>query len=252
MLDSVFVYLGFAATLIGLLSFLRPMRFLCIRTRFSAAIVATTGLLAVVVILSLPARTKRVATPETKLDEWMPAWQFDEGHEIHVDAPPEKVFAAIRAVRADEILFFQTLTAIRRCGRPGPESIMNAPEEKPLLDIATQTTFVYLTDEAPRELVVGTVVAAPRGIHAPAKLTPEIFRKTLPPGVALATMNFLVTPDNHGGSTISSVTRVYGNNAPIVRQFAVYWRIIHPGSDIIRRMWMRAIKRRAEGKVAGS
>jgi hypothetical protein len=252
MLDSVFVYLGFAVTLIGLLSFLRPMRFLSIRTRFSAAIAATTGLLAVVVILSLPARTKRVARPETKLDEWMPAWQFDERHEIHVNAPPDKAFAAIRAVRANEILFFQTLTAIRRCGQPGPESIMNAPEEKPLLDVATQTTFVYLADEAPRELVVGTVVAAPRGIHAPAKLTPEIFRKTLPPGVALATMNFLVTPDNHGGSTISSVTRVYGNNAPIVRRFAVYWRIIHPGSDIIRRMWLRAIKRRAEKKVAGS
>ena len=125
---------------------------------------------------------------------------------------------------------------------------MNAPEEKPLLDIATQTTFVYLTDEAPRELVVGTVVASPRGIHAPAKLTPEIFRKTLSPGVALATMNFLVTLDDHGGSNISSVTRVYGNNAAIVRRFAVYWRIIHPGSDIIRRMWLRAIKRARRGE----
>jgi hypothetical protein len=32
----------------------------------------------------------------------------------------------------------------------------------------------------------------------------------------------------------------------MARQFAVYWRLIHPGSDIIRRMWLRAIKRRAE------
>ena len=53
-------------------------------------------------------------------------------------------------------------------------------------------------------------------------------------------------------TTISSVTRVYGNNAPIVRRFAVYWRLIHPGSDIIRRMWLRAIKRRAEEKVASN
>lgn len=252
MLDSILVYFGLAMISVGLLSIARPMRFLYIRTRAIAAIVATTGLLAVVVILSLPVRTKQVSVPRTKLDEWMPEWQFDERHEIHVNAPPEKVFAAIHAVRADEILFFQTLTAIRRLGRPGPESIMNAPEEKPLLDVATQTTFVYLADEAPHELVVGTVVAAPRGSHAPAKLTPEIFRKTLPPGVVLATLNFLVTPDNHGGSAISSVTRVYGNNTPIIRRFAVYWRIIHPGSDIIRRMWLRAIKRRAEEKAAGS
>jgi hypothetical protein len=246
MLDSVLVYLGFAVIVIGGLSIFWPLRFLRVRTRTRGALVAATGLLIVIVVLSLPALTKTISTPTTKLDEWMPAFQFDEQHTIHVDAPPETVFAAIREVRADEILFFRTLIAIRRCGQPGPESIMNAPENKPLLDIATQTTFVYLADDPPRELVVGTVIAAPRGIHAPAKLTPDLFRKTLPPGVALATMNFLVTSDDHGGSTISSVTRVYANSPSIVRRFAVYWRIIHPGSDIIRRSWLRAIKRRAE------
>src|SRR5438876_11082722 len=143
----------------------------------------------------------------------MPNWQFDEQHLIHVGAPPEKVFEAIHAVRADEIFLFRTLIAIRRCGQPGPESIMNAPENKPLLDVATQTTFTYLADDAPREIVVGTVISAPRGIHAPAKLTPEIFRKTLPPGVVLATMNYLITPDSNGGSTVSTETRVFGNNA---------------------------------------
>jgi hypothetical protein len=213
------------------------------------AILAATGLVIVIVVLSLPASTKTVSTPATKLDEWMPAWQFDEEHSIHIDAPPEKVFAAIREVRADEILFFRTLIAIRRCGEPGPESIMNAPENKPLLDVATQSTFIYLADEPPREIVVGTVVVAPRGIHASAKLTPEIFHKQLPLGVALATMSFLVTPNDHGGSTITSVTRVYANSPSTVRRFAIYWRIIHPGSDIIRRSWLRAIKRRAEGQA---
>jgi len=92
------------------------------------------------------------------------------------------------------------------------------------------------------------VINAPHDIETPAKLTPEIFRKTLPPGVVLATMNYLITPDSNGGSTVSTETRVYGNNANSVRRFAVYWRIIHPGSDIIRRSWLRAIKRRAEAK----
>jgi hypothetical protein len=30
------------------------------------------------------------------------------------------------------------------------------------------------------------------------------------------------------------------------RRFALYWRIIYPGSAFIRRMWLQAIKRRAE------
>ena len=243
MLDSVLLYIGFVIVLVGALSILWPLRFLRIRTRARGAIVAAVGIVVVIVTVLLPASTKTIPTPVTKLDEWMPKWQFDEEHSIHINAAPEKIFEAIHAVRADEIFLFRTLIAIRRCGRPGPENIMNAPETKPLLDVATQTTFVYLADEGPREIVVGTVIHAPRGIHE--KLTPEIFRNELPPGVVLATMNYLVTPDANG-STVSTETRVYGNNADSVRRFAVYWRIIHPGSDFIRRTWLRAVKRRAE------
>ena len=246
--DSLLLYLGLALVFVGLLSLIWPMRFLCIRTPSVAAIVAATGLLVAIATLSLPVATKRVTTSTTRLDDWMPVWQFAESHLTHVDAPPEKVFTAIRAVRAKEILFFRMLTAIRRCGQPGPESILSAPEDQPIIDVATQTTFLLLADEPPRELLIGTVVAAPPNVPASGKLTPQVFRKTLPPGVALATMNFLVRPDERGGSIISSETRVYANNAPGVRRFAVYWRIIHPGSDIIRRMWLRAIKLRAEGK----
>jgi hypothetical protein len=249
MLDSVLVYLGLALVFVGLLSLIRPIRFLYLRTRSVAAIVAAVGLLVVIVTLSLPARTKQVASPTTRLDDWMPVWQFNERHVIGVDAPPEKVFTAIRAVRANEILFFRTLIAIRRCGQPGPESILNVPEEMPLLDVATQTTFVVLTDEPPREFVIGTVSSK---VRPSSKLTPEVFRRTFPSGLALATMNFLVTPNARGGSIVSTETRVYANDLSVVRRFAVYWRVIHPGSDIIRRMWLRAIKQRAEGKVSAS
>ena len=246
MLDSVLLYLGLAIVLVGALSILWPLRFLRIRTRSRGAIVALCGLLVVILVCALPVLTKRVSRSVTKLDEWMPVWQFDEQHSIHIDASPEKVFEAIHAITADEIFLFRTLIAIRRCGRPGPESIMNAPENKPLLDVATQTTFIYLADDAPREIVLGTAISAPREIPRPTKLTPEIFQKELPPGVVLATMNYLVESDSNGGSTVSTETRVFGNSAVSVRSFAVYWRIIHPGSDIIRRTWLRAIKRRAE------
>jgi hypothetical protein len=62
---------------------------------------------------------------------------------------------------------------------------MNAPEHKPILDVATQTTFVLLAEDQPGELVIGTVVAAPPQARASGRLTPELFQKKLPPGVAL-------------------------------------------------------------------
>jgi hypothetical protein len=50
-------------------------------------------------------------------------------------------------VTAEEIVFFRTLTWLRRFGRPGPESILNPPAHVPLLDIATKKSFLVLVDE---------------------------------------------------------------------------------------------------------
>lgn len=247
MLDSYLVYLGLALFCAGLVSLIRPLRFVYIRTRGLALMVAGFGLLLSLGILLLPYGNQEAISRFSKLDEWMPRWQVGERHVLKIAASPAKVFAAIHEVRADEILLFRTLTAIRRCGGTGPESILNAPEQKPLLDVATQTTFILLDDMAPRELVIGTVVAAPRAVRASGRLEPDLFRRSLPPGVVLATMNFLVTPAEDGGSTVATETRVFANSPAAGRRFGIYWRLIHPGSDLIRRMWLRAIALRAEG-----
>src|SRR5262249_12667248 len=116
-----------------------------------------------IVGLLLPALDSYPAQSQTKLDEFAPHWQFDERHTIEIAAPPERVFEAIRRVRADEIALFRLLTWIRRGGRPLPPGVLNAGGDKPLLELATETSFVWLADDPPHELVVGTVIAAPRG-----------------------------------------------------------------------------------------
>lgn len=60
-------------------------------------------------------------------------------------------------------------------------------------------------------------------------------------------MNFFVRTDGRGGSFVSTDTRVYANDDSSRRRFAMYWRVIYPGSSLIRVMWLRAIQRRAEG-----
>ena len=72
-------------------------------------------------------------------------------------------------------------------------------------------------------------------------------RYTLCAVALFAAMNFLVTADGRGGSNISTETRVYAGTKRAGRRFALYWRVIRPGSGFIRRMWLRAIRRRAEG-----
>src|SRR5262249_59546400 len=69
--------------------------------------------------------------------------------------------------------------------------------------------------------------------------------KSPPPGFAVGTMNFLVTSDGPNASIVSTETRVSAGSDEARRRFAAYWRVIYPGSALIRRMWLRAIERRA-------
>jgi hypothetical protein len=175
-------------------------------------------------------------------------WQFNERHTIRIDAPPARVFAAIRNVRANEISLFKALTWIRRGGRPLPESILNAGDTVPLLDVATRSGFVYLADDAPKEVVIGTSVITPPGARD--SLTPQMFKSAVAPGYALAAMNFAVAPDGPNASLVSTETRVFANSPVVRRRFARYWRVIYPGSALIRLMWLRAVKRRALRQAA--
>jgi hypothetical protein len=243
MWGSATVYSGVIVAAAGVALLVKPVPRLRVGTRARAGAIAAAGALLAGIGLFLPAPESRVGRAESRLDAFGPAWQFREFHTIRIAASPTRVFDAIRRVRADEILLFRTLTWLRRGGRPLPPGILNAGDREPLIDIATRGGFVRLADDAPRELVIGTIVMAPSGTAG--ALTPEAFRTPLPPGFALATMNFVVKADGLHGSWVSTETRVFANSPSARRRFAAYWRVIYPGSAIIRRMWLRAIERRA-------
>jgi hypothetical protein len=198
----------------------------------------------------LPARDTRDEAIQTRLDEFAPVYQFNEVHRIQVRAPRNRVYRAIKEVTADEILLFRTLTWLPRLGRPGPESILNAPERLPLLEVATRTSFLLLAEEPEREVVIGTLVLAPAGVQIKEQPTPDDFKALEASGFAKATMNFRLEDIGTDTCIVTTETRVYVTDASTRRRFAAYWRVIYPGSALIRRMWLRAIKRRAE--AAGS
>ncbi|HYM60751.1 MAG TPA: hypothetical protein VEZ11_07650, partial [Thermoanaerobaculia bacterium] len=210
MFGSLIVYTGLAIAFLGAVAVIIPLKRLWIPTRARAAAVVAGGVLIAVAGLLLPASEKRAQPPLSHLDEFAPVWQFNEQHEIAIAAPPDRVFEAIRAVRADEIFLFSTLTWIRRFGRPLREGILNPAKREPLIDVALRGGFIRLADDPPRELVIGVVIAAPPGMRG--RLTPEVFKKALPPGFVLAVMNFYVTPDGRGGSNVTTETRVYANS----------------------------------------
>ena len=243
MFESTVTYVGLVTAIAGLALLVKPITQLGITTRPEAAIILGIGIVVAAIGLNLPTSESRSSNARTKLDEFVPAWQFNERHSLEIDAPPARVIDAVRHVRADEIFLFRTLTWIRRGGRPVPQSILNAGgSSQPIIDVALKGGFIMLADDSAHELVLGTVVGAPRG--SPRQITPATF-KSPPAGYAVAAMNFEVSPLGMDKTILVTETRVYANGSEERRKFARYWRMIYPGSAIIRRMWLRAARRRA-------
>jgi hypothetical protein len=248
LIGTILVYVALAAMFLGAVSVVRPLRFLGITSRPYGFVVLLCGVVVFLIGVSLPAPENRIAARTTILDDFVPAYQFAEFHTVRIKAPRERVFAAIRDVTANEIALFRTLTWIRRFGRRGPESILNAPEQVPLLEVATRTSFLLLAEEKDREIVLGTLVAAPPGWrpNKDKEPTPEDFKALHAPGFALAAMNFRVENTANGETLLMTETRTFATDASARRKFAAYWRVIYPGSALIRIMWLRAIRHRAE------
>jgi hypothetical protein len=220
---SVLWWIAGLVLLVSIAALLKPLRWLRLPTRRRAAIVGAVAIATIVILATIPPPLTAVSPLVSRLDEIAPTFHYTEFHERHINAPPDRVYAAMKATTASEITLFQTFTWIRRFGRAGPESILNAPERMPILEVATRGGFSLRADDPPRELVVSTMVA---------------------PRVA-AIMNFRIQAEG-SGSRLTTETRVVGADSAAIRPFTPYWRTILPGSWILRVTWLDAIARRAE------
>jgi hypothetical protein len=230
----------------GLISILRPVRLLRIRNRRVAAVVFLVGAIGAWRALHAPALADYVTEPASKLDEFAPIYQFSETASIPVRAPADRVYDAIFRVTAAEVPLYRTLAWARRGGSSGPESVLNPSDSEPLVRIATRTAFLTLAEVPAREFVMGAVVMAPESVRVFAGQTPKSFRALTRPGFAKAVMNFSIEPQGPDWCLLRTQTRVHATD-PLSRDvFARYWTVIRPGSVLIRHMWLRAIKVRAE------
>jgi hypothetical protein len=120
---------------------------------------------------------------------------------------------------------------------------------RPIIDLFTISGFLLLAETNDREVVIGAVnrawqVSGEQG--APAIASPARFLSFSEGGYVKITCNFYVRDEEAGWSFVRTETRVQATDGSAWRRFAPYWRLIYPGSALIRREMLQAIKRRAE------
>ncbi len=84
LLPVLLVDLALALGAVGLLSLLRPLRWLGVADRRAALVLVLCGGLVGALGVLLPAPTLRALSPSTRLDAAVPEWQFAEFHELRI------------------------------------------------------------------------------------------------------------------------------------------------------------------------
>lgn len=187
------------------------------------------------------------------LDAMMPRFEFREVHSVVIRAQPAEIFAAIRSVTPAEMLLVGALFTLRalpsRLLKRGP-GIRPVPG-RPLLEQALQGGFVMLAEAPGQEIVLGTVGAfwSLRGGPSVRLASAQEFVDFTSPGYAKAAMNFSVEAMDPSRARLRTETRILPTDPGARRKFSRYWRVIQAGSALLRRMWLGAIKRRAESAL---
>jgi hypothetical protein len=192
-------------------------------------------------------------THASLLDGLLPRYDFNEVHARVVAAPPDPVFAAMKAVTLREMPLVRLLFALRSvparlAGRRG----LPLAGDEPLFAQMLEFGFTLLAEAPGREVVAGGVAQMwKRGGKAASITDGEEFAAFDRPGYVKVALNFLLV-EQDGGTRLETETRVLATDANSYEGFARYWRLIRPGSAAIRSVWLRAIARRAERTRGGS
>lgn len=179
-------------------------------------------------------------------------YDFNEIHSITIRASPSEVFEAIKSLTPSELSFWvHFLLAMRtlptRLTSKDRGIIQN---DKPILEQIISVSFLHLAEERGAEVVVGTIGQFWRlrggSERKPAK-TPQEFLAFSEPGYAKSVMNFHLVKEEDAVRVVTE-TRIQALDTSARRRFAFYWKLVYPGSALIRVLWLRAVKRRAENK----
>lgn len=172
------------------------------------------------------------------LDGALADYKFSERHSTWVDASPEVALAAAKEVSLADMPPARLLMRFRG---------MQTPADGSLWRQMVAGGFVELGEIPGREVVAGMIGQMWKlsGGHSPKVAGAVEFSAFDQPGYAKAAMS-LETHKGDGRCELVTETRVFATDEQARRAFSRYWLVIRPGSGFIRRVWLRAAKRRAE------
>ncbi|MDX2152003.1 MAG: hypothetical protein SFV54_14795 [Bryobacteraceae bacterium] len=242
---SVLVYVGLGLQLAGLVVVPLPPKFMGIRSRVTGLMVALAGAVAAAAGLLWPVTTNYRAG-NSQMDAFLPSYDFHEFHEVRVHADSARAMRAVREVTFAEIGPMRTLGRIRNAAMRTRTADQPMPAKPIVALISASATAFFPLHDGTSEYIFGMAGQPWKNGAPPTRLTPEEFATWMPPDNIKVAANVRVESLGDGWSRVTTETRVLATDEQARRTMARYWRLIYPGSAMIRRSMLEAIKQRAE------
>lgn len=196
------------------------------------------------VLQSVPAGSRLI-------DNVLPIYEFRGVVSTVIHATPEQIFRALAAVSLTDMPLANALIQARYL----PGLLMGKPVnlkaiEAPILQSAQGTGNIVLAKAPNRELVIGVIGKFHQILdQQPVTLqNPRQFSFFVNPAYQKLAMSWAIGGGNdQDGYRFIFESRTHALSAQSRRQFALYWWLmIKLGSDLMARMLVAAVKRRAE------
>ncbi len=169
------------------------------------------------------------------LDGVLPDWHHREYHSTRVAAPPERALAAALEVRAADVPLVRLLFRLRGLRLDAGGTLLEA--------MAKDGFQRYGAD-------VWVAIGRPWTLGGGLRPAGD-FVDFAEPGFAKMALAFRAVPEPEG-ARLETETRVFLTDAVARRRFARYWLVVRPFSGLVRRSWLAAARKRAEGRSTGS
>jgi hypothetical protein len=239
---STLTYSGIVLALCGLANLIFPFRFLGVRKRVVGALILAGGAGLALGALLWPASITRVTQSRTRLDDILPEYQFSERHSAQVHARREQAMQAIRQSTFADMKSLVTLLKIRAVVVRAPFQGIDDLADKRILDAFVRSG--YFQDSTEDEIAIFWAWNA-RANRRPDVHNLKELAAYREQGAVKMAIGFHVEETGDGWCTIRTETRVAVLD-DVSRGMARYWRLIVPGSGLLRLQWLEGIKKRAE------
>lgn len=199
------------------------------------------------------------------LDHYLPRYDVTEVHAVVIDADTDTIWQVLRRADLSRSPAIRTLLDLRSLPVQLRQVLLgrrpaSASARPPLtLDAMTHAGWLLLAEQPGTEIVLGQI-SRPWKLADPAgglpTIGPEEFATFARPGYAKIAFNLRLEPYGQGRTLLTTETRTATTDPLSARRFGRYWRVIGPGSALIRRLMLRLVRaetetRRKPGQDAG-